>query len=249
MIVSLRLFIATTDSFATSRAVTCNRTVSIVLAYARHLADTRTCRTTAFSSTRISRTPEDVIIASHDNNRTSVSRRSLAGFTGAGYDKGRPVPVQALWLAISGLLITRWWCPGRVRVAVLRAFGANIGENVLIRHRVRIHWPWKLTVGSDTWIGEDTWILNLEPVTIGSDVCISQSVLLCTGSHDRRSSTFEFDNAPIVIEDGAWVAARATVLRGVTVGSDAVVGATALVTADVPAGATILAPRAAEVGR
>ncbi|WP_066909988.1 DapH/DapD/GlmU-related protein [Millisia brevis] len=173
----------------------------------------------------------------------------MAGFTGAGYDKGRPVHIQALWLAVSGLVLTRWWCPGRVRVAILRAFGATIADNVLIRHRVRIHWPWKLTVGADTWIGEDTWILNLEPVTIGSDVCISQAVLLCTGSHDRRSPTFEFDNAPIVIEDGAWVAARATVLRGVTVGTDAVVGATALVTADVPAGTTVLAPRAGEVGR
>lgn len=180
---------------------------------------------------------------------TGVRRRSLAGFTGAGYDKGRPAHIQALWLAASGLLVTRWWCPARVRVAVLRWFGASIGDNVLIRHRVRIHWPWKLTVGADTWIGEDTWILNLEPVTIGSDVCISQAVLLCTGSHRRSSPTFEFDNAPITIEDGAWVAARATVLRGVTVHADAVVGATALVTADVPAGATVLAPRATEVGR
>lgn len=239
-----------TGSRTASRAVTCNLTVSIV-------------RSTHF------RTPEDVITASHDRHRSSASRpagfsevtpadrvpatgrprRSLAGFTGAGYDKGRPVHIQALWLAISGLVLTRWWCPGRVRVAILRAFGATIADNVLIRHRVRIHWPWKLTVGADTWIGEDTWILNLEPVTIGSDVCISQAVLLCTGSHDRRSPTFEFDNAPIVIEDGAWVAARATVLRGVTVGADAVVGATALVTADVPAGTTVLAPRAGEVGR
>ncbi len=87
------------------------------------------------------------------------------------------------------------------------------------------------------------WILNLEPVTIGHDVCISQGVFLCTGSHDRHSPTFEFDNAPIVVADGAWVAARATVLRGVTIGRDAVVGATALVTKDLEDGAVALAPR------
>lgn len=169
-------------------------------------------------------------------------RRSLAGFTGGGYDKGRSPLWQVAWLLVSGLLVTRWWCPARVRTAVLRRFGAQIGRNVLIRHRVRIHWPWKLTVGDDSWIGEGAWLLNLEPITLGSDVCISQDVLLCTGSHDRRSPTFEFDNAPIAIGDGAWVAARATVLRGVSVGQDAVVGAGALVTRDVAPGAVVVAP-------
>jgi putative colanic acid biosynthesis acetyltransferase WcaF len=171
-------------------------------------------------------------------------RRSLAGFTGAGYDKGRGIAWQAAWQLASSLLVMPWFVPPKVRVGVLRAFGARIGEGVNLRSGVRVHWPWKLTIGDHSWIGERAWILNLEPVTIGSDVCISQGVFLCTGSHDRRSATFEFDNGPIAIEDGAWVAARATVLRGVTVGRDAVVGATALVTSDVPAESTVLAPRA-----
>lgn len=119
-----------------------------------------------------------------------------------------------------------------------------MGERVVIRHNVRVHWPWKLTVGDDVWIGVDAWLLNLEPIVIGSNVCISQGALLCTGSHDAASPTFEFDNAPIHINDGAWIAARATILRGVTVGCDAVVGATALVTQDVAGGARALAPRA-----
>jgi len=172
------------------------------------------------------------------------TRRRLAEFTGAGYDRGRPVSVQVAWLAVSGLLVTRWWCPTSVRVVVLRAFGAQIGTGTNIRHGVRVHWPWKLTVGNDSWIGEGTHLLNLEPITIGTDVCISQHAFLCTGSHDRSSPSFEYDNAPIVVEDGTWVAARATVLRGVRIGADAVIGATALVTRDVPPGAVVLAPRA-----
>ena len=168
--------------------------------------------------------------------------RNLAGFTGAGYDKGRNKLTQALWLATSGLLFRQWWIPSRLRVAILRRFGARIGNDVLIRHRVRIHWPWKLVVGDHTWIGEGAWLLNLEPIEIGSHVCISQDVLLCTGSHDRRSQTFEFDNAPIRIQDRAWVAARATVLRGVTIGEGATIGACALVTRSVQSNATVLAP-------
>jgi len=170
--------------------------------------------------------------------------RHLAGFSGTGYDKGRGPVWQAAWQLASAVAVMPWFVPVRVRIAVLRAFGARIGRGVNLRAGVRVHWPWKLEIGDDTWIGERAWILNLEPVTIGSDVCISQSALLCTGSHDHRSPTFEFDNAPIVIEDGAWVAARATVLRGVRIGAGALVGATALVVRDVPAGGTVLAPTA-----
>jgi putative colanic acid biosynthesis acetyltransferase WcaF len=179
----------------------------------------------------------------------SAAKWSLAGFTGAGYDKGRGPLTQILWFAVSGLLLTHWWCPNAVRCTVLRWFGAEIGPGTLIRHRVRIHWPWKLVIGANTWVGEGAWILNLEPVTIGDDVCISQEALLCTGSHDRRSPTFEFDNAPIRVEDGAWIAARATVLRGTSIGCNAVVGATALVASDVAPGTTVLAPHAVATNR
>ncbi|WP_166903227.1 DapH/DapD/GlmU-related protein [Mycobacterium sp. DL440] len=168
---------------------------------------------------------------------------SLSGFTGQGYDRGRSLPVQIIWLVVSRSVLFRWWMPNRVRIAVLRAFGARVGAGALIRHGVRIHWPWKLEVGECSWIGEGAWILNLENVTIGSNSCVSQDVLLCTGGHDRYSPTFEFDNGPIVIGDRVWVAARATVLRGVRIGDGATIAATALVSQDVPAGGTVFPPR------
>jgi putative colanic acid biosynthesis acetyltransferase WcaF len=100
----------------------------------------------------------------------ATPQRSLRSFTGAGYDKGRPVAVQALWFAMMNLMFMKWWFPGRWRPTVLRTFGAQIGERVLIRHRVRILWPWKLSISDDCWIGEDAWLLNLEPITIEHDV-------------------------------------------------------------------------------
>ncbi len=175
-----------------------------------------------------------------------AARRRLAGFTGRGYDKGASTLKCALWVAVGQPLQSAVWCPPLARAALLRAFGANLAPGVLIRHDVQIHWPWKLSVGRDSWIGVGAYLLNLEPIHIGADVCVSQEAMLCTGSHDANDPFFEFDNAPIVIEDGAWVAARATILRGVRVGSGAVIGATALVTRDVPAGATVLAPPAQE---
>lgn len=158
--------------------------------------------------------------------------RSLAEFSGIGYDKGRSKTVQVLWFAVLNLCFVKWWMPPCLRPLVLRLFGAKMGRRVFIRHRVRVLWPWKLEVGDDCWIGEGAWLLNLEPIRIGHDVCLSQEVLLCTGSHDRNSASFEYDNAAIVVEDCVWVAARATVLRGVRIGKGSVVGACALVTRD-----------------
>lgn len=171
------------------------------------------------------------------------SKRSLNMFRGDGYDKGKPMAAQIAWMLTSSLVFRHWWCPNAVRIAILRTFGAEIGTGVLIRHNVRIHWPWKLKIGSHSWIGEQAWLLNLETITIGDNVCISQAAILCTGSHDRHSPTFEFDNASIEIKEGAWVAIRATVLRGVTVGERSIIGATALASCDVPSDTIVYAPR------
>lgn len=169
----------------------------------------------------------------------TVDYPHLKDFTLAGYDKGRGVVWQALWFATQNLVFGAWWFPRRWRPAILKAFGATVGSNVTIRHNVRVLWPWKLSVGSNTWIGEGAWLLNLEPITLGSDVCLSQDAFLCTGSHRHDSPDFRYDNGPITIEDGAWIATGALVLRGVTVGQGGFVGARAVVARDLPPGATI----------
>lgn len=168
------------------------------------------------------------------------TRRQLSAFEGRGYDKGRPVYIQALWFAVQNLVFASWWLPARFRPSILRLFGADIGRGVFIRHRVRVLWPWKLTIGDHSWIGEGAWLLTLEPITIGHDVCISQEAFLCTGSHDITSPTFEYDNAPIRVDPHAWVGTRSLVLRGVRVGKGAVVAGGARVSKDVPDNALLL---------
>jgi putative colanic acid biosynthesis acetyltransferase WcaF len=171
------------------------------------------------------------------------SNRSLAASRRHSYDKGRGFPTQALWVAVSTLVFTQVWCTNWLRCAILRGFGAQIGEGVLIRHRVNVHWPWKLSIGSNSWIGAGAELYNLADIVIGSDVCISQHAFLCTAGRDRRSPSFEFDNGPIVLQNGVWLGARTTVLRGVTIGSNSVVGATALVSRDVPPDSIVRPPQ------
>jgi putative colanic acid biosynthesis acetyltransferase WcaF len=170
------------------------------------------------------------------NDRSDKPLRSLAGFKGSGYDKGRSYITQAMWFAVQNMVFSKWWLPKAMRPRLLRLFGAEVGHNVFIRHRVRVLWPWKLAIGDNCWIGEDAWILNLEPVSIGHDVCVSQGVFLCTGSHDRTSPTFEYDNGPISIGDEVWLGAQALILRGVTIGRGAVIAARARVSSEVSPG-------------
>ena len=163
----------------------------------------------------------------------------LRAHSGKRYEKGRPLPWQVAWHVVSHLVFQKWWFPARLRPAVLRAFGATIGDGVLIRQDVRIHWPWRLTVAGPAWIGHGAWILNLADVVIEPDVCLSQEALLCTGSHDRKDVAFEHDNGPIRLGAGSWVCARAVVLPGTTIGDHAIVPAGVVARGDVRAGSVV----------
>jgi len=119
---------------------------------------------------------------------------------------------------------------------MLRLFGARIGVHVTIRTGVWITFPWRLTVGDNVWLGDGVWILSLAPVTIESDVCVSQRSYLCTGSHDYRSESFDLVTKPIAIRESSWVAADAFVGPGVEIGPGSVVSAGSVVTTRVEPG-------------
>ncbi len=154
-----------------------------------------------------------------------------------GLDRGRPRWVEAFWYLTKCLLfLTALPIPSSIKSFVLRMFGARMGRGVVIKPRVNIHFPWKLKVGDHTWIGEEVFILNFEPVTIGNHCCISQRAFLCTGNHDYREPSMPYRNRPITISDGAWIGAQTFVGPGVTVGVDSVISAGSIVTKDQPAG-------------
>lgn len=103
-----------------------------------------------------------------------------------------------------------------INVRLLRLFGAKIGKGVVIKPGVNIKYPWNLSIGDYSWIGENVWIDNLAKVKIGNNVCVSQGAMLLCGNHDYKRPTFDLMVKPIVIEDGAWVGAQSTVCPGVT---------------------------------
>ena len=166
---------------------------------------------------------------------TEAPQVDLSGYTaGGGYTPGAGKVTQILWYGCSLLLFESGLLPvSGAKRAILRAFGARIGEGVVIKPQVRIKFPWRLAVGEHTWIGQGVWIDNLAEVRIGAHTCVSQGVYLCTGSHDHRSPGFELLTRPITIGDGAWIAAMAVLLPGTQVGDGALAAAGSVVSGDV----------------
>ena len=132
---------------------------------------------------------------------------------------------QLVWYFINILFFKNAWNPlSSLKVKLLKMFGAALGKGVVIKPAVNIKYPWKLRVGDHSWIGENVWIDNLSDVIIGSNVTLSQGSLLLTGSHDLSKTSFDFLSAPIILEDGVWIGARAVVGGNVTCGTHSVLG-------------------------
>jgi putative colanic acid biosynthesis acetyltransferase WcaF len=160
----------------------------------------------------------------------------LSRFDSRGFDRGASAPREALWLLVRSVVFLACPMPWyALRRALLRQFGARIGRGVVIKPQAKIAFPWKLEVGDHAWLGEESWILNLAPVTIGRDACVSQRAFLCAGNHDWTDPRFRLLAQPIRIGDGAWIGASAFVGPGVTVGNGAVATAGSVVTDDLPA--------------
>ncbi|MER7796461.1 putative colanic acid biosynthesis acetyltransferase [Microbacterium sp. NPDC096154] len=174
----------------------------------------------------------------------------LGAFAPGDFDRGRSRPTEVLWwLAKLAFIQSPFPWPMRFKSGLLRAFGASVGVRLYIRPRVNIHFPWKLDVGNDVWIGEGTTILNLEKVTIEHDVALAHEVYIAAAGHDVRDPRFSYANAPVRISTGSWIATRAYVGPGVHIGKGAVVGACACVTKDVPAESIVVGVPARVIGR
>ncbi len=161
--------------------------------------------------------------------------RSLSTYSVAGFVRGRPAFVEALWVLVQMVFVSSWLPGSWQRRMALRAFGAQIGSGVIIKPGVRVKFPWRLTIGDHCWLGESVWIDNLAEVSISANCCISQGAYLCTGSHDWSKAGFDLAARPICIGDHAWIAAGASIGPGMSVGEGAVLALASVATADLDA--------------
>ena len=108
----------------------------------------------------------------------------------------------------------------------------KIGQDCMVGHFVEIQEG--VTIGDRTRIQSHTFICDM--VTIGNDVFVGHGVMFINDTMPPQGDRDKW--LPTVIEDGASLGSNATIMP-VTVGKDAVVGAGAVVTRDVPPGAIV----------
>jgi len=160
--------------------------------------------------------------------------RDLLAFSGSWHSSGSRLIYLVSWFFTQHLIFKSALLPTALRPLILRLFGASIGRNVIIRRGAKVHFPWKLVIGDNCWLGEEVWFINHERVTLGSNVCISQRSIICSGGHDYKSASLEYALKPIEIKDGAWVCLDAKVLPGVTIGECSVISAGEIARKSVP---------------
>jgi len=154
--------------------------------------------------------------------------------TPKGFRGKSKITVQLWWLVqstvfrLSPQFLYGW------RRFLLRAFGAEIGKGVIIRPTVQITYPWKISIGDYSWIGDDVVLYSLGEIQIGSNTVISQRSYICTGSHYYNSEGFDIYAKKITVGDKCWLATDVYVAPNVTIGNFTVIGARSSVFKDLP---------------
>jgi len=147
----------------------------------------------------------------------------LSKATNGEFTMGRSKLWIGLWILAEYIFVSNpLQLSSTIRVAVLRAFGADIGDGVIMRPRLRVKFPWRLTIGARCWIGEGVWFHNQGQVTVGADTVVSQESFITTGSHEL-SRTMDLVVKPVTIGNGVWITSRCMVLQGLHIGDNAVV--------------------------
>lgn len=166
---------------------------------------------------------------------TDVPVQDLRRFQLPSDFRGRPAWFVQLWWAVQTTLFAL--SPQALygwRRTLLRLFGARIGRGVIIRSSATITYPWKVTIGDWSWVGDEVVLYSLGSIVLKENVVVSQRSYLCTGSHDYRVPTFDIWSAPIVVEREAWLGTDVYVAPGVSIGRGAVVAARSSVFNDLP---------------
>jgi putative colanic acid biosynthesis acetyltransferase WcaF len=166
-----------------------------------------------------------------------MNYQNLDKFSLPKHFRGRSALIVQLWWLVQSSLFA--WSPQfayKWRNFLLRCFGAKIGESVIIRPSVKITYPWKLSIGDNSWIGDNVELYTLGNITIGKNAVVSQRSYLCAASHDYQKETFDIYAKPIVVEEETWLATDVFIAPGITIGKGAVIGARSSVFSDMPSG-------------
>jgi maltose O-acetyltransferase len=129
------------------------------------------------------------------------------------------------------------------RQTILQRMLGRIGQDSIIEPPFYCVYGQHIHLGDHVYLNVLCTILDCNEVHIGHHAMIGPHVQIYTPAHDLRAEAriqgWEVAK-PIVIEDNVWIGGGAILLPGVTIGRNAVVGAGAVVSRDVPANTVVV---------
>jgi acetyltransferase-like isoleucine patch superfamily enzyme len=130
-------------------------------------------------------------------------------------------------------ILGRWWRRWFLKIVLKQCgHGLNVSTGVYIEH------PWRISVGSNVWIGRQCHLEGMGGIQIGDDAMIAlQSVLQSAGHEFELGETVKLQTIvkrPIVIGNDVWIGCRSVIRYDCTIGDEAIVGMGAVVVDDVP---------------
>lgn len=120
----------------------------------------------------------------------------------------------------------------RFRRFYLRHCGVCFSASLWVGRKFRLHLGHNVSLGNRCALGDFVQIIAWEPVSIGSDFMGSSGLHINTGGHDPQ--TMQPQCGPVTVGDRVWCGVDVTILAGVTIGNDVVIGAGSVVCKDIP---------------
>lgn len=118
-------------------------------------------------------------------------------------------------------------------------FKGKIGQNSMVRQGIHVILGDRITIGNNVSIMYNFVCMSRGGVTIEDDVSIAANTQILTNNHDEKDHRILLCK-PVHIKKNAWIGAGVTILPGVTIGENAIVGAASVVTKDVPDNAIVV---------
>ena len=122
-------------------------------------------------------------------------------------------------------------------LALLGQLLGAVGEGCWIEPPLYVNWGSRITLGDHVYANTGLTVIDDTFVTIGSHVMLGPRVTISAASHpvdpELRRQAYQYD-LPVVLEENVWVGAGATILPGVTIGTNSFIGAGSVVDRDIP---------------
>lgn len=163
---------------------------------------------------------EDGVLYDANYNINLINMRKLAKSICYDYNQTRPEPEH-----------------DEMRNTLLHSLLGQHGHSIVIEPPFYCDYGKNIVVGENFYANHNLVILDCAKVTIGDNVFIAPNVGIHTAGHpidaEQRNKGLEFA-LPVTIGNSVWIGATVTILPGVTIGDNTVIGAGSVVTRDIP---------------